>query len=150
MTGRWALRPVFRRIRLAAFPHNLIVGAETIRSLALDDSPDPAATPVKSASDPSSATPASVLREEGIEYGFIGKLQGLKYEYRPDIRDRAALKATFRHKFEVLSRVTTHRLVPEQPLCGVPSERLGIGISVSRVAPWAGMHCSVGASNRAD
>ena len=27
----------------------------------------------------------SVLREDGIEYGFIGKLQGLKYEYRPDI-----------------------------------------------------------------
>ena len=32
--------------------------------------------PAKSASDPSSATPAPVLREEGIEYGFIGNLSG--------------------------------------------------------------------------
>lgn len=39
--------------------------------------------------------------------------------------------------------------VPEQPLCGVPSERMGFAISVPRVAPWAGMHCSVGASSRA-
>ena len=60
--------------------------------------------PAKSAFDPSSATPASVLREDGIEYGFIGKLQGLKYEYRPDIRDRAALEANFRHRFEVLNQ----------------------------------------------
>ena len=59
----------------------------------------------KSASAPSSHAPAPVLREDGIEYGFIGKLQGLKYEYRPDIRDRAALEANFRHKFEVLNRV---------------------------------------------
>lgn len=28
--------------------------------------------------------PSSVLREDGIEYGFIGTLQGLKYDYRPD------------------------------------------------------------------
>ena len=32
-----------------------------------------------------------VLREDGIEYGFIGTLQGLKYEYRRDITDRASL-----------------------------------------------------------
>lgn len=32
--------------------------------------------------------PPSVLKEDGIEYGFIGKLQGLKYEYRPDITNR--------------------------------------------------------------
>jgi hypothetical protein len=32
--------------------------------------------PAKSASDPSSATPATVLREDGIEYGFIGNLSG--------------------------------------------------------------------------
>jgi type I restriction enzyme R subunit len=53
---------------------------------------------------PSSATRA-VVREEQIEYGFIGKLQGLKYEFRPDIRDRAALERNFRDKFEALNRV---------------------------------------------
>lgn len=46
-----------------------------------------------------------VLREDGIEYGFIGKLQGLKYTYRPDIRDRATLERNFREKFEALNRV---------------------------------------------
>jgi len=45
------------------------------------------------------------VKEEQIEYGFIGKLQGLKYEYRPDIRDRAALEKNFREKFEALNRV---------------------------------------------
>jgi hypothetical protein len=40
---------------------------------------------------PSGTAPQGV-KEEQIEYGFIGKLQGLKYEYRPDIRDRAALE----------------------------------------------------------
>jgi len=49
--------------------------------------------------------PRSVLREHTIEYGFIGKLQGLKYEYRDDIRDRAALERNFREKFEALNRV---------------------------------------------
>jgi type I restriction enzyme R subunit len=52
-----------------------------------------------------SDAPPSVLREGGIEYGFIGKLQDLKYEYRPDIRDRAALETNFREKFEALNRV---------------------------------------------
>ena len=47
----------------------------------------------------------SVLREDGIEYGFIGQLQGLKYEYRPDITDRASLEKNFREKFEALNRV---------------------------------------------
>jgi type I restriction enzyme, R subunit len=46
-----------------------------------------------------------VVKEEQIEYGFIGKLQNLKYEYRPDIRDRAALEHNFREKFEALNRV---------------------------------------------
>ncbi len=50
--------------------------------------------------------PRSVLREDGIEYGFIGTLQGLKYEYRPDITDRASLEKNFREKFESLNRVT--------------------------------------------
>jgi type I restriction enzyme R subunit len=50
--------------------------------------------------------PAKGVKEEHIEYGFIGKLQnGLKYEYRPDIRDRATLEKNFREKFEALNRV---------------------------------------------
>ena len=54
---------------------------------------------------PSHEASPSVLREDGIEYGFIGKLQGLKYEYRPDITDRASLEKNFREKFEALNRV---------------------------------------------
>jgi type I restriction enzyme R subunit len=50
------------------------------------------------------ATPSAV-REDAIEFGFIGTLQGLKYEYRRDIRDRAALERNFREKFEALNRV---------------------------------------------
>ena len=52
-----------------------------------------------------SDAPPSVLREDGIESGFIGKLQGLKYEYRPDITNRATLEKNFREKFEALNRV---------------------------------------------
>jgi type I restriction enzyme, R subunit len=59
----------------------------------------------KFTNDSRSGTPSSVLREEGVEYGFIGKLQSLKYDYRQDIRDRAALEANFREKFEALNRV---------------------------------------------
>jgi hypothetical protein len=40
----------------------------------------------------------SILREDGIEYGFIGKLQGLKYEYRRDITDRASLEQIVEYK----------------------------------------------------
>lgn len=49
--------------------------------------------------------PGLGVKEEHIEYGFIGKLQNLKYEYRPDIRDRAALEKNFREKFQALNRV---------------------------------------------
>ncbi len=52
-----------------------------------------------------SGAPSLVVKEEHIEYGFIGKLQNLKYEYRDDIRDRAALEKNFREKFEALNRV---------------------------------------------
>ena len=55
--------------------------------------------------DRPATTPNHGVKEEQIEYGFIGKLQGLKYEYRPDIRDRAALERNFREKFEALNRV---------------------------------------------
>ncbi|MDP4301481.1 type I restriction endonuclease subunit R [Leptothrix discophora] len=59
----------------------------------------------KSDYGPLSGAPSPVVKEEHIEYGFIGKLQSLKYEYRPDIRDRAALERNFREKFEALNRV---------------------------------------------
>ncbi len=55
--------------------------------------------------DLSHSPPRHFVKEEQIEYGFIGKLQGLKYEYRADIRDRAALERNFREKFEALNRV---------------------------------------------
>jgi len=38
----------------------------------------------------------------------------------------------------------------KQPLCGVPSERLGFVIFGPRSAPWAGMRSSVGALNSVD
>jgi type I restriction enzyme R subunit len=46
-----------------------------------------------------------VLKEQGIEDGFVEKLRSLKYEYRPDITDRAKLEQNFREKFEALNRV---------------------------------------------
>jgi len=46
-----------------------------------------------------------MLKESEIEYGLVGKLQSLKYEYRDDIRDREALERNFRKKFEALNRV---------------------------------------------
>ena len=52
-----------------------------------------------------SGAPSPVVKEEHIEYGFIGKLQNLKYEYRADIRDRASLEKNFRERFEALNRV---------------------------------------------
>jgi len=55
--------------------------------------------------DQPAGMPSPAVKEEQIEYGFIGKLQSLKYEYRADIRDRAALERNFREKFEALNRV---------------------------------------------
>lgn len=43
--------------------------------------------------------------ESRIEQDFIAKLGDLKYTYRQDIRDRAALERNFREKFEALNRV---------------------------------------------
>ncbi len=43
--------------------------------------------------------------ERNLEENFIEVLQGLKYQYRPDIRDRAALEKNFRDKFETLNQV---------------------------------------------
>ncbi len=55
--------------------------------------------------DQSPGSPRLRVKEGEIEYGFVGKLQDLKYEYRSDIRDRAALEKNFREKFEALNRV---------------------------------------------
>ena len=44
-------------------------------------------------------------KEQQIEEALIKKLQDLKYIYRPDIRDKAALEQNFRQKFEALNRV---------------------------------------------
>jgi type I restriction enzyme R subunit len=44
--------------------------------------------------------------ERDLEEALVTKLRDLKYEYRPDIRDRAALETNFRKKFEALNRVT--------------------------------------------
>ncbi len=43
--------------------------------------------------------------ESGLEKSLITKLQDLKYEHRPDIRDRASLERNFRKRFEELNRV---------------------------------------------
>lgn len=43
--------------------------------------------------------------EKQIEQDFIDKLQNLKYIFRSDIRDRAALEANFKSHFERLNRV---------------------------------------------
>lgn len=43
--------------------------------------------------------------ESDLEKSLVSKLQDLKYEYRPDIRDRVALEHNFRKKFEALNGV---------------------------------------------
>ncbi len=45
------------------------------------------------------------MKEHQIEQDLINKLSDLKYVYRPDINDRAALEKNFREKFEELNRV---------------------------------------------
>ena len=44
-------------------------------------------------------------QERQLEEQLIEKLRSLKYEYRPDINDRATLEQNFREKFEALNRV---------------------------------------------
>ena len=48
----------------------------------------------------------NIVKEANIEYGLVGKLQDLKYTYRPDIRNLDALEQNFREKFEKLNRVS--------------------------------------------
>ncbi len=63
------------------------------------------------ANDTTSSVPANgaslpmATSESHLEDWLIGKLRELKYEYRPDIRDRAALENNFREKFQTLNRV---------------------------------------------
>ena len=45
------------------------------------------------------------MTEQELEQALIGKLTDLKYTYRPDIRDRAALEGNFRDHFQSLNRV---------------------------------------------
>ena len=61
---------------------------------------------------------AMMTPERQLEDQLIEKLRGLKYEHRPDIRDRAALEKNFREKFESLNHVLltdgeVHRLLDE-------------------------------------
>jgi type I restriction enzyme R subunit len=44
--------------------------------------------------------------ERKLEGELIEKLKDLKYEQRPDIRDRASLERNFREKFQALNRVS--------------------------------------------
>ena len=48
---------------------------------------------------------ATITPERELEADLVSKLRNLKYEYRPDIRDREALEKNFREKFEALNRV---------------------------------------------
>jgi len=49
---------------------------------------------------------AMIAPERQLEDALVARLRDLKYEYRPDIRDRTTLEANFRAKFEALNRVT--------------------------------------------
>lgn len=61
--------------------------------------------PNKTYEVPSEPSPLFV-REQAIEDAFVEKLVDLKYVECRDIRDRAALEANFRQKFESLNRVS--------------------------------------------
>ena len=49
---------------------------------------------------------AMITTERQLEENLLAKLHDLKYQLRADIRDRYALEANFREKFEALNRVT--------------------------------------------
>ncbi|MXX22155.1 MAG: type I restriction endonuclease subunit R [Rhodospirillales bacterium] len=48
---------------------------------------------------------AVITRERDLEESLVEKLRDLKYEFRPDIRNRVTLERNFRKKFEALNRV---------------------------------------------
>jgi type I site-specific restriction-modification system R (restriction) subunit len=85
----------------------------------------PSQNPAKEFSADALSAAGSTLKEDAIEYGFIGKLQGLKYTYRRDISDRASLENNFREKFEALNRVrltmqTAQRDSAHPPRAAIP------------------------------
>ena len=47
--------------------------------------------------------PSSVLCGEHIEQSFIGKLQDLKYDYRPDITDRSSRENNLPQNFSLVA-----------------------------------------------
>src|SRR5207248_720980 len=51
-------------------------------------------------------SPSMPTSESQLEHQLIEKLTDLKYQYRPDIRDRATLEKNFREKFEALNNVS--------------------------------------------
>ena len=55
---------------------------------------------------PEVGSKVAAVKEADIEEGFIRTLVSLKYTHRPDIRDRDALEANFREKFQRLNAVT--------------------------------------------
>src|SRR5688500_14495933 len=48
---------------------------------------------------------AMTSAERQLEEDLVAKLRDLKYEHRPDIRDRATLEKNFREKFQTLNHV---------------------------------------------
>ena len=48
---------------------------------------------------------AMITPERDLEESLVTKLRDLKYEYRPNIRDRATLEENFREKFQALNSV---------------------------------------------
>jgi type I restriction enzyme R subunit len=48
---------------------------------------------------------AMISDERKLEEELLDKLRELKYEHRPDIRDRASLEKNFREKFQALNHV---------------------------------------------
>jgi len=52
---------------------------------------------------------AMITSERQLEDAFLSKLRDLKYEVRADIRDRNALEANFRTRFEALTLVRKRR-----------------------------------------
>ena len=53
---------------------------------------------------------AMITTERDLEESVVTKLRDLKYEYRPDIRDRAKLKANFREKGDVLRSLSKKKM----------------------------------------
>ena len=61
--------------------------------------------------------------ERELEDQLVAKLQELKFTHRADIRDRAALEANFRQKFQELNRV---RLSERRTVTQIELKALGI------------------------